>query len=111
MRETAANGSAVANLIVRHMPDRIVQQGMILLDFNTALDVAPPRQRTDRQSLIIEPDRREIREPSDIDQSRRRSETVGQHWNQTLSARDDFGFALILAEQSNRMLDAFSPMI
>src|ERR1700757_5124942 len=78
MRETAANGSAVANLIVRHMPDRLVQQGMILTDLKTALDIAPPRQRTDRQPLIIEPDRREIREPSDIDQGRRRGETIGQ---------------------------------
>ena len=48
MRETAANGSAVANLIVRHMPDRIVQQGMVFANLSTALDVAPPRERTDR---------------------------------------------------------------
>ena len=111
MRETAADRSAITNLIVRHMPDRIVQQGMVFSNLGTALDVAPPRERTDRQSPIIEPDRCEIREASDIDQSRRRSETVCQHWNQTLSARDDLRFALILTQQSNRMLHAFSPVI
>ena len=86
MREAAADGAAVADLVVRDMLDRGAEQRVRALQPLVVLDVAPARTRTQAHAVFRDGDLLQLLQLADVDQHRRRGEAKRHRRQEALGA-------------------------
>ena len=95
--------AAIADLIVRDMRDRGLEQRMRGLEPLVVFDVAPAHHGAERHALLRNPDAAQIGELAKIDEQRGLGEPEGEHRHEALAARDRLGVAVARGEE----LDGF----
>ena len=105
MRDAAADGAAIANLIMRDMLDGRDQERMRLAQSRVVEDVAPAHHGAERDAVIRDLDLPQLGELAQIDQQRRRGDAERQHRHQALAAGQRLGLAVVRGEQRNRFGD------
>ena len=99
MRDAAADGAAIADLVVRDMRDRGLEQRMRADEPRVVLDVAPAHHGAERDAVGGNPDLAQLRELAQIDQQRRLRQPERQHRHQALAAGERLGVAVARGEQ------------
>ena len=103
--DAAADGAAVADLIMRDVLDGRDQQRMRLAQPRVVEDVAPAHHGAEGDAVVRDLDLPQLGELAQIDQQRRRSDAERQHRHQALAAGQRLGFAVMGCEQRNRFVD------
>ena len=103
MRNAAADGAAIADLIMRDVFDGRDQQRMRLAQPRVVEDVAPAHHGAERDAVVRDLDLPQLGELAQIDQQRRRSDAERQHRHQTLAAGQRLGFAVMRRQQRDRV--------
>src|SRR5262249_35490467 len=89
MGKTAPDRAPVADLVMRDMRDRRVQQRMRRRQPLIVLDVVPAYERAEPEAVIADGNIAEPRQPPQIDQQARGRQAEGENRNQGLSPGDD----------------------
>ncbi len=101
MGKAAADGAAVADLIMRDVPDGRHQERMRLAQARILEDVAPARHGAERDSVLRDLDLPQLRKLAQIDKQRRRRDPERQHRHQALAAGQRLGLAVMRGEKSD----------
>ena len=101
MGNAAANRAAVADLIMRDVGDRGLEQRMRGLEPFVVLDVAPAHHGAERDARIRNPDSAQIGELAQVDKQRGLGEAEGEHRHQALAACDRLG-VVVRGEEFDR---------
>ena len=88
MRDAAANRAAVADLVMRDVRDRRLQQRMRGREPRIVLDVAPAHHGAEPHAVGGNLDLVQLGQLAQVDEQRRRSDTERQHRHQALPAGD-----------------------
>ena len=88
MRDAAADGAAVADLIVRDVLNRGLQQRMGGRQTRVVLDVAPAHHGAEPHTVGGYLDLLELRQLAQVDEQRRRDHAEREHRHQALAAGD-----------------------
>ena len=104
----AADGAAVADLVVRDMANCFYEERMRAMQFLVAFDIAPARERAHEfNSAGIDCNAPQFGNAADVNEKARRRQSKGEHRNEALSAGDHFGFITVLGQECDR---AFQPV-
>ena len=95
MRDTAAGGAAVANLIMRDMLDGGDQERMRRAQALVVENLAPAHHGAECDAVGCDLDVPQLAELAQIDQERRRGDAKSQHRHQALAAGKRFSFAVV----------------
>ena len=104
--QAAADGAAVADLIMPDVADGRHQQRMRSGEPRVVKDVAPAHHGAQRNAFLVDLDLPQLRKLAQIDQKRRRGDAKRQHRHQTLAAGKRFGLAVMGGEKCNCFGDA-----
>ena len=99
MRHAAADGAAVADLVMRDMRDRRLQQRMRGRKPRVVQDVAPAHHGAEADAVGADPDLSQFFQLAQVDQQLRRGDAERQHRHQALAAGDHLGVAVLRGEQ------------
>jgi hypothetical protein len=99
MRDAAPDRAAVADLIVRDMGNRGLEQRMRAIEPPVVLDVAPAHHGAQRHAAVGNPDAAQVGELAQIDQQRRLGETEGEHRHQALAPGQRLRIAVMRGEK------------
>jgi hypothetical protein len=88
MGKTAPDRATIADLVMRDMRDRRVQQRMARCQPLIVLDVTPAYERAEPEAVIADGNIAEPRQPPQIDQQARGRQAESENRHQALSARD-----------------------
>ena len=105
VRDTAAGGAAVADLIMRDMLDGGDQERMRRAQPLVVENLAPAHHGAERDAVGCDLDLPQLAELAQIDQQRRRGDAKRHHRHQALAAGKRFGFAVVRGQQRNRFGD------
>ena len=105
VRATAADGAAIADLVMRHVRDGLLEQRMRGGEPLVVEDVAPAHQRAEADAVRADLDLLQARQFPQIDQQRRLCDAERHHRHQALAAGQGLGLAAVIGEQRNGFVD------
>ena len=105
MRETAADRAALADLIMRDMRHRRLEQRLRRQKTRVGFDVAPANARAEGRAAGVDLDVAQARHLAQIDQAVRRSEPKGEDRHETLAAGDDLRLVVRLGQKGQRLIE------
>ena len=106
MRETAADGAAVADGEMRHMRHGVGKDRQVPGNQRRGLELKMPRQSTDADARRRVLDERQALNAIDIDEYRRLEQAKIEHRNKTLPAGNDFCIVAGTGKRRHRHVDA-----
>ena len=101
MRDRTADRSAVANLVMRDVLDRLGKQRMADGKPGIAFDIAPSDPGAEANTILADANRIEILQMFQIDQQFRCSQAVREHRHQALTAGNHLGVSVPGCEQTD----------
>ncbi len=107
--ERAADGAAVAHLVVADVGSGFGQQPGLAEHERVDLDVAVAGHRTDREVVACIADVLEIVQAVDVDEHRRRREAEPHERNERVAAGDELGFVAVFGERGDGLVDRPGP--
>ena len=105
MGQTATDGAAITDLVVRDVRDRFPQQRMREIESLVIQDIAPAHQRTDRDTIGADLDLAETRQFAEIDQQRRPGDAERHHRYEALTAGERLCLSVMVGEQFDCFVD------
>jgi len=111
--EAAAEGPAIADRGVRHVPDRTREERRVPCDVVRTLDLGMPHQRADVQpggvALAFEAYGTQFLDAPDVDKHVRRGQTHVERRHEALPSGDDRGVRPVAVQQIERLIERSSP--
>ncbi len=95
MRQTAADGAAITDLIMCDVLDGLHQERMNDGKLRVFENIAPAHHSAERHGIAGDLDLAQFREFAQIDKQSRRGEAKRQHRHQRLAAGERLGFAIM----------------
>ena len=105
VRQRPAEGAAVADLRVADLARGRAQDRDVLPHHRVVLDVVVPGEPTDGELVAVVAHVREVAEPADVDQHRRRRQPQLHQWQQRVPAGEELGVVAVLGQQRDRLVD------
>ena len=109
MRQHAADGAHVADLVVTDLAGDLGQHGQVLLDLGGVLDLDVARQRPHPELAVLEVDEAQLFDRVDVDQRRRLRQPQAHERDQAVPSRQHLGVLAVLLQQGDRLLDRAGP--
>src|SRR6185437_16079766 len=111
MGDRAANGAAIARLVMADPGQRQRQQRRLVAQGGAQLERRLRHRSTDDQRALLDADLRQPREAADIDEELRAGEAHVEHGHERLAAGEDARVAAELGERCHRLLWRVRPEI
>ena len=99
MGDRTADGAAVTNLRVTHVPGRVSQQRSMLSEHRRLLHVHVARERTDRDVIAGVLDVRQVLHATDVDENRRLREAQLHERQEAVAASEELGIGSVLTDE------------
>ena len=103
MCDATADGAAIADLVVRDLTDRGLEQGMRGIEPRVVLDVEPAHHGAEPHAGVGDLDPPQLGELAEIDDERGRGDAERHHRHQALAAGEYLGVAVARPEQRHRL--------
>ena len=107
MRQAAADGTAIADLIMRDMLDGGDQEWMRAAQPLVVENIAPAHHGAERNAVIGDFDLAQFRDLAQIDQQGRRGDAERQHRHETLPAGEQLRLAVKCGQQRHSLGNAW----
>ena len=105
VREAAADGAAVADLVMRDVRHGFEEKRMRFAQSRVILDVAPAHARAELHAVLADRDATEAADFAQVDEDRRRGEAKGHGGNEALATGEGFRTGM-RGEQLHCLVDA-----